>query len=153
MRAGGASGSVAVTSEMQAFQMQVWFRKAAHATAEAVGTSWAFIAAVAVTLLWGLSGPYFHYQHGNDECNVSEGVPNSEHPESRRESDADEVGRIDPGNIIREDGASADGIVERRGTRRFAQRISKTTGTRCEGAKTNRTNQREAARFAACVGT
>jgi len=41
--------------------MHDWFRKVAHATAEAVGSPWAFLAGVAVTLLWAFSGPYFHY--------------------------------------------------------------------------------------------
>jgi len=41
--------------------MQQWFRKAAQATAEAVGSPWAFIAAIAVTFLWALTGPYFRY--------------------------------------------------------------------------------------------
>ena len=41
--------------------MRNWFRKAALATAEAVGSPWAFLAGVAVTLAWAVSGPYFHY--------------------------------------------------------------------------------------------
>jgi|SRR5579872_1268494 len=41
--------------------MQTWFRKAALWTADAVGSPWAFLAGVGVTLLWGLTGPYFHY--------------------------------------------------------------------------------------------
>ncbi len=56
MQADGAFGSAAVTSKMH-----VWFRKVAHKTAEAVGTPWAFIAAVAATLIWASTGPYFHY--------------------------------------------------------------------------------------------
>lgn len=41
--------------------MRLWFRKAAQWTAEAVGSPWAFLGAVAITLIWGLTGPYFHY--------------------------------------------------------------------------------------------
>ncbi|MBZ5605036.1 MAG: low affinity iron permease family protein [Acidobacteriia bacterium] len=41
--------------------MRIWFRKAALWTAEAVGSPWAFLAGVFVTLTWALSGPYFHY--------------------------------------------------------------------------------------------
>ncbi len=37
------------------------FRKFAHQSALAVGSPAAFIAAIAVTVLWGLSGPRFHY--------------------------------------------------------------------------------------------
>ncbi|MDQ6760932.1 MAG: low affinity iron permease family protein [Acidobacteriota bacterium] len=38
-----------------------FFRKFAHAVAEVVGSPWAFILGVVVTLLWGITGPYFHY--------------------------------------------------------------------------------------------
>ena len=37
------------------------FRKFAQSTAEAVGSPWAFVAAVAITLAWAASGPIFHY--------------------------------------------------------------------------------------------
>jgi len=37
------------------------FRKLAQATAEAIGSPWAFVAGVVVTVLWALSGPMFHY--------------------------------------------------------------------------------------------
>ena len=38
-----------------------FFRKFAQYSAEAMGSPVAFICAVVITLLWGLSGPYFHY--------------------------------------------------------------------------------------------
>ena len=37
------------------------FRKLAQSTAEAVGSPWAFAAAVVVTLAWAATGPMFHY--------------------------------------------------------------------------------------------
>lgn len=40
---------------------QNWFQKLAQRTAEAVGSPWAFFAAVAITAAWGLAGPYFRY--------------------------------------------------------------------------------------------
>src|SRR5579883_1552529 len=55
MRAGGESGFAGGTT------MRIWFRKAALATAEAVGSPWAFLAGVGITLVWAASGPYFHY--------------------------------------------------------------------------------------------
>ena len=41
--------------------MHQWFRKTAQVTAEAVGSPWAFLLGVAVTVLWAASGPYFRY--------------------------------------------------------------------------------------------
>ena len=37
------------------------FRKFAQSTAEAVGSPWAFAAALGITLAWAASGPIFHY--------------------------------------------------------------------------------------------
>jgi len=37
------------------------FRKAAQASADAVGSPWALVAGLAVTLAWLASGPFFHY--------------------------------------------------------------------------------------------
>ena len=37
------------------------FRKFAHASAEAVGSSRAFHAALGLIVLWGITGPFFHY--------------------------------------------------------------------------------------------
>lgn len=37
------------------------FRKFAHRTSEIVGSSWSFIAAVVIIVMWGMSGPIFHY--------------------------------------------------------------------------------------------
>jgi low affinity Fe/Cu permease len=37
------------------------FRKAANAAATAVGSSWAFAAAALIVLVWGATGPLFHY--------------------------------------------------------------------------------------------
>ncbi|HEX5970521.1 MAG TPA: low affinity iron permease family protein [Gemmatimonadaceae bacterium] len=41
--------------------MQQFFRRLAQATAQAVGTPWTFLAAMAVVVLWAASGPAFHY--------------------------------------------------------------------------------------------
>src|SRR5215471_11569524 len=41
--------------------MRELFRKFAHVTSTAVGSSWAFILAVLIILVWALSGPMFHY--------------------------------------------------------------------------------------------
>ena len=41
--------------------MREQFRKLAYLTAEVVGSPWAFLVGVLVVLVWGLSGPYFHF--------------------------------------------------------------------------------------------
>ncbi len=41
--------------------MNELFRKIAHASSQLVGSSWAFVVALGVVLLWALMGPYFHY--------------------------------------------------------------------------------------------
>jgi low affinity Fe/Cu permease len=41
--------------------MNELFRRFSHATSQAVGSSWAFIIAVLIILVWGISGPLFHY--------------------------------------------------------------------------------------------
>jgi low affinity Fe/Cu permease len=41
--------------------MQQFFRRLAQATAQAVGTPWTFLAAVAVVVVWAASGPAFHF--------------------------------------------------------------------------------------------
>jgi low affinity Fe/Cu permease len=41
--------------------MDEWFRRFAHATAEIAGRSYTFIAAVAILVLWAVTGPLFHY--------------------------------------------------------------------------------------------
>lgn len=37
------------------------FRKFSNRTSELVGTSWAFIVAVTILVVWGISGPAFHF--------------------------------------------------------------------------------------------
>ena len=37
------------------------FRKFAHVTSELVGSAWAFILAVAIILVWAITGPIFHF--------------------------------------------------------------------------------------------
>src|SRR5438094_3208271 len=37
------------------------FRKFAHNASTAVGSPWAFILAVAIIVVWGLTGPLYHY--------------------------------------------------------------------------------------------
>ena len=41
--------------------MREHFRRFAHRTSVVVGSPWAFLAAVSVIVLWGLSGPIFHF--------------------------------------------------------------------------------------------
>ena len=41
--------------------MQDTFRAIAERTARAVGTYWAFLAAVTIVAVWGITGPYFAY--------------------------------------------------------------------------------------------
>jgi low affinity Fe/Cu permease len=41
--------------------MRELFRKAAHKTSEAVGTSWAFMLAVLIIVVWAISGPLFDF--------------------------------------------------------------------------------------------
>ena len=38
-----------------------FFRKFAQGAAEVVGSPWAFLLGVVITLIWGVTGPYFHY--------------------------------------------------------------------------------------------
>ncbi|HTX36440.1 MAG TPA: low affinity iron permease family protein [Bryobacteraceae bacterium] len=37
------------------------FRNFAHSTADLVGSPWAFIAGVVITLIWAATGPLFHF--------------------------------------------------------------------------------------------
>lgn len=41
--------------------MNELFRKFSQATSRMVGSSWAFILAVLIILVWGITGPLFHY--------------------------------------------------------------------------------------------
>jgi low affinity Fe/Cu permease len=41
--------------------MQNIFRRIANYISYLTGTSWAFITALAIIIVWGISGPYFHY--------------------------------------------------------------------------------------------
>src|SRR6184192_4146628 len=41
--------------------MRELFRKFAQNTSQAVGSSWAFILAVLIILIWAVTGPMFHY--------------------------------------------------------------------------------------------
>ena|SRR6476659_8616542 len=41
--------------------MREWFRCFANRTAEFTGSPWAFLTGIAVTLLWAVTGPFFHY--------------------------------------------------------------------------------------------
>ena len=44
-----------------AFQMDEWFRRFSHATAEIVGRSRSFMVAVLVIAVWAVTGPVFHF--------------------------------------------------------------------------------------------
>src|SRR5438552_13142108 len=41
--------------------MRELFRKFAHTTSQAVGSSWAFILAVVIIIVWAITGPMFHF--------------------------------------------------------------------------------------------
>ena len=41
--------------------MNELFRKFAQKTSQVVGTSWSFMLAVLIILVWGITGPMFHY--------------------------------------------------------------------------------------------
>src|ERR1041384_6992002 len=41
--------------------MNELFRKFAQKTSQIVGTSWAFILAALISVVWGITGPMFHY--------------------------------------------------------------------------------------------
>src|SRR5438093_7662555 len=41
--------------------MRELFRKFAHTTSQAVGSSWAFILSFSVIIVWALTGPMFHF--------------------------------------------------------------------------------------------
>ena len=41
--------------------MNNYFNRLAEQTSRALGSAWAFVAAVTVVLLWAVSGPAFHY--------------------------------------------------------------------------------------------
>ena len=41
--------------------MNDWFRKFAHRTSEIVGSPWAFLAALLITIAWAVSGPFFGF--------------------------------------------------------------------------------------------
>ncbi len=41
--------------------MSEMFRKFAHKVSEATGSAWAFLAAVALIVVWALTGPIFHF--------------------------------------------------------------------------------------------
>ena len=41
--------------------MNELFRKFAHKTSQIVGTSWVFFLAVLIFVVWGITGPMFHY--------------------------------------------------------------------------------------------
>jgi low affinity Fe/Cu permease len=56
MPAGAGSGFIA-----EVYSLQRAFHKLAHLTAEAVGSPWAFLMALVVTLAWAATGPFFHY--------------------------------------------------------------------------------------------
>src|SRR5438093_7234223 len=41
--------------------LREWFRCFAHASADAVGSPWAFFAAIVLVIAWAVTGPAFHY--------------------------------------------------------------------------------------------
>jgi low affinity Fe/Cu permease len=51
----------ACTFDVTGADMNMFFRKFAHGTAELVGSPWAFILGLAVIGAWGVAGPIFNY--------------------------------------------------------------------------------------------
>jgi low affinity Fe/Cu permease len=49
------------TNQNAKSSMRNLFRKFAHMMAQAVGSSWAFLLAVLVIIIWAATGPMFHY--------------------------------------------------------------------------------------------
>jgi low affinity Fe/Cu permease len=49
--------------ERQAFHCKVrdWFRRFAQVTSEVTGSAWAFMTAIGIIVVWGMTGPTFHY--------------------------------------------------------------------------------------------
>jgi low affinity Fe/Cu permease len=43
--------------------MNEWFRKFAHKASEAIGSPWAFIIALLVTIIWAISGPFLGFSN------------------------------------------------------------------------------------------
>jgi low affinity Fe/Cu permease len=41
--------------------LKAWFRRLAQQVSHVLGSAWSFLVAVAIVLVWGLTGPYFHY--------------------------------------------------------------------------------------------
>jgi low affinity Fe/Cu permease len=41
--------------------MNEWFRRVARSLADAFGSPWAFVTAALLAVLWGATGPLFHY--------------------------------------------------------------------------------------------
>ena len=41
--------------------MNEWFRRVARSLADAFGSPWAFVAALILTVLWGVTGPLFRF--------------------------------------------------------------------------------------------
>ena len=46
---------------LRLLRMNEWFRRISSRSAEAIGSSWAFVLAVLLILLWGISGPLFGF--------------------------------------------------------------------------------------------
>jgi len=55
----GATGTNGTNGEAKG--VRAGFRRFAQATAMAVGSPWAFLVAVVIVIVWGVTGPMFHY--------------------------------------------------------------------------------------------
>src|SRR5260370_1179927 len=96
-------------------QMEEWFRKFAHTTAEIVGRPLSFILAVTVIATWALTGSLFHY---SDTWQLvintgTHGVPHSEHPEPRCARDSPQARRAHSPDQQRSQRAAGTGVDER----------------------------------------
>jgi low affinity Fe/Cu permease len=59
----GAHNMQLNNSSREEFTMQESFRRFAHKTSQIVGSSWAFITAVVVLIVWAVSGPIFGFSN------------------------------------------------------------------------------------------
>lgn len=80
--------------------MNELFRKFSIAAANALGSSWMFIANVFLILVWLFAGPFFHYSDtwqlvvntAHHRVHISGRLPNPKHAEPRRQGDSLEAG-------------------------------------------------------------
>jgi low affinity Fe/Cu permease len=55
------TGAPSAAIEAVEATMNDLFRKVAHSTSQAVGSSWAFVVAATIVVVWAVSGPVYHF--------------------------------------------------------------------------------------------